>query len=451
MIKIPLFLKVSIGKRKYRKLIEDLQNEFERNSLPLDVEKKKLILSQIKKINDLLTLLKKTTPYYQKINLPDYISNFSEYENLIPITKKEMIQENLFDFVRIDRKLDRNTVKTYTTGSTGKPLIIYRTIYDYMYSTSMIRILKNNKMTSNSEIRFVIPKISSIWNTQTLLKIIFPKFKIWTPEYLENLLTNPTTKNKMILEKIEMIFSWTRIPPSIFKRHEDQVTILKPILLMIGGEQMTEEILTYCKRVLPQSVIHDQYATIEFGWVTIMCKNNQMHILEDSFYPEIINKDENGIGELVCTFLYPLTINLLRYATGDLVKEVTCNCGYTGRAIKIIGRVKHEELDKHFTKGNLQLIIDNSPTIIKNFKAEKFVIKKEQLVEKVIFTVILPYLREPSQEIKERAINEFQDNLSKLRTKMLYNIYWEFKLDFIHENNSLYKNEFIDGKIKVIE
>ena len=451
MLVVPISLQVAIGKRKYKSLIENYQNLFNKSIISLTTDRQNVKILQLQKINSLINILKENTKYYGNLSLPDQFSSLDEFSKIFPITTKEMIQGQERDFVRSDRKLGLNVVKTSTTGSTGEPLNVFRTIHDYFYTANMTRILKISGMTSESEIRFIIPKKSSIWNGQILLKIIFPKFQIWTPEKFEKILSRFSKKDQLELEKINMIFSWTRIPPSIFKRHEDHASLLRPKLLMIGGERMTDDIMNYCRKMLPDVVIHDQYATIELGWVTIMCSSGHMHVLEDSFYPEIINMDNEGLGELVCTFLYPLTMSFVRYATGDLVQEVACDCGYSGMAISVIGRTKHEELDKHFAKEILENAIDSSSTITRYFKPEKFALKKELFLEKTLFTIILPFKEEPSKDIQEKAKNEFFANLSKITKRNLYieEGIWKFDLEFVSERSPTYKDQFIDGKIKI--
>ena len=76
------------------------------------------------------------------------------------------------------------------------------------------------------------------------------------------------------------------------------------------------------------------------------CEQNGLHILEDNFYPEIVDPD-TGIplpdgeeGELVLTTLNKRAMPILRYRTHDITSIINmpCACGRTIRRIRRIGR-----------------------------------------------------------------------------------------------------------------
>ncbi len=81
--------------------------------------------------------------------------------------------------------------------------------------------------------------------------------------------------------------------------------------------------------------------------VAIECSEQSgLHILEDYFYPEIIDPDTGAVlpdgeeGELVLTTLSKEAIPMVRYRTRDITSLMTepCACGRTLRRIRRIGR-----------------------------------------------------------------------------------------------------------------
>lgn len=86
--------------------------------------------------------------------------------------------------------------------------------------------------------------------------------------------------------------------------------------------------------------IIDHHGMTEIGPVTVGDSHDPtlLKIRHDSYFCEVINQDESGIGELVLTTLGRHGSPLLRYRTGDLVKPVETPDGF---ALKggIIGRV----------------------------------------------------------------------------------------------------------------
>jgi phenylacetate-CoA ligase len=81
--------------------------------------------------------------------------------------------------------------------------------------------------------------------------------------------------------------------------------------------------------------IFDIYACQEFGVLASECNRHRgLHGFEDFFVYEIVDPDtgellhEGETGELVVTPLYPATIPLIRYRTGDLTSlRRGCACG----------------------------------------------------------------------------------------------------------------------------
>jgi len=73
------------------------------------------------------------------------------------------------------------------------------------------------------------------------------------------------------------------------------------------------------------------------------CRNG-LHILEDLFYPEIIDQEtgkvlpDGELGELVLTTLTKQAMPLIRYRTGDITRIIpgTCECGRSLRRIERI-------------------------------------------------------------------------------------------------------------------
>lgn len=94
---------------------------------------------------------------------------------------------------------------------------------------------------------------------------------------------------------------------------------------------------------------HDIYGLSEIigPGVAIECgEQNGLHVLEDYFYPEIINPEtleplpDGEEGELVLTTLAKEAIPMIRYRTRDITAIIpeTCSCGRTLRRIRRIGR-----------------------------------------------------------------------------------------------------------------
>lgn len=73
------------------------------------------------------------------------------------------------------------------------------------------------------------------------------------------------------------------------------------------------------------------YGSTEAGHLLVENQRNEMRGCDENAFYEIINADENGVGELVVTTLTNDIMPLLRYRTGDLVQRVGENYLVHGR------------------------------------------------------------------------------------------------------------------------
>ena len=106
---------------------------------------------------------------------------------------------------------------------------------------------------------------------------------------------------------------------------------------ILGSELWTEEMRL---RIEESSGIkaYDIYGLAEIisPGIGVECEcRNGLHILEDLFYPEIINQEtgevlpDGELGELVLTTLTKQAMPMIRYRTGDITRIIpgTCKCG----------------------------------------------------------------------------------------------------------------------------
>jgi phenylacetate-CoA ligase len=96
----------------------------------------------------------------------------------------------------------------------------------------------------------------------------------------------------------------------------------------------------------------DHHGMTEIGPVSYECPQRRgvLHIMEASYYPEVIDRDSlepvspGGSGELVLTNLGRVGSPILRYRTGDIVQlaqDARCPCGSEEMALEggILGRI----------------------------------------------------------------------------------------------------------------
>lgn len=117
---------------------------------------------------------------------------------------------------------------------------------------------------------------------------------------------------------------------------------------VFGAEPWSEQMRMYMQKNTNIKA-YDIYGLSEITGPGVGCEcgeQNGLHILEDYYYPEIVDP-ETGVplpdgeeGELVLTTLSKRAMPILRYRTHDItsIMTETCKCGRTLRRIRRIGR-----------------------------------------------------------------------------------------------------------------
>lgn len=118
-----------------------------------------------------------------------------------------------------------------------------------------------------------------------------------------------------------------------------------PLKLLIGGaEEMPREAIGWMNRVWHGAKVRMCYGSVELGGGLGYQPCDQAdiyHVDDTDFYPEIIEPDANGLGELVFTTLRRTVMPLLRYRTRDVTRLLPeqCPCGLRGmRMARLRGR-----------------------------------------------------------------------------------------------------------------
>ncbi len=122
-----------------------------------------------------------------------------------------------------------------------------------------------------------------------------------------------------------------------------EVKNLKLKTAICGTETWSEKMRTDIEGMLGIS-IHDVYGFSEFAGLGVACDcecHKGLHVQEDFFVPEILDKNTNiavkdgETGELVFTTLRREGIPLIKYRTGDMttITHERCHCGRTNARI----------------------------------------------------------------------------------------------------------------------
>jgi len=114
----------------------------------------------------------------------------------------------------------------------------------------------------------------------------------------------------------------------------------QPDLIVTHAENLYLEIRETFEKHFPGVKIANQYWATEAP-IAETCPDGKLHIAEDIVFCEVIDRDENGVGDLYITNLFSYTVPYIRYQLGDRIKlsKDLCTCGRNSKVIEtIVGR-----------------------------------------------------------------------------------------------------------------
>ncbi|MCM8776933.1 MAG: phenylacetate--CoA ligase [Candidatus Omnitrophica bacterium] len=148
---------------------------------------------------------------------------------------------------------------------------------------------------------------------------------------------------------------------------------------------------------------------------------NGLHIWADHFLPEVIDPatgevlEEGKEGELVITTLTKEALPLIRYRTGDIVSITSEPCGFCGRTMPRISKIKGRIDDMLIIRGvnvfpsQIESVLMNIPEVAPHYQ---IILTREKHLDRMEILV----------EVVEEAFSDEVRKLEELERKVLYEI-----------------------------
>lgn len=382
-----------------------------------------------KKLESLLKYASQNIPYYIK-----YFNNNKELDPLkisdYPIIEKKDIVDKIDLFLH-ENSTQQELSTFKTSGSTGIPLIIYKS--------------KNDKMAQLKSIWKV--RMSQYGITSKTKGLTFHFYRLNTSEIISyddivikdnmisinatNLNIDYIVRNHNIIEefKPEYIIGTPSVVCTLLQIYEKiNVKFLKNLRYI---ELMGEYVYDYQRRYISNRVdvkINNFYGCTEIYGIAQENKAcNNLHIMADNAYVEIykngiITSENNIEGEVVITGLNSYVMPFIRYRLGDIGKLTynTCSCKtpklcielLAGRSNDYISLINDEKKHSSIFSSIIDKINDKYNTI------RKYKIIQSSLL---VFDV---YLNISNESYKDNIKSLFLDSVDKINMK---NYYWKIK------------------------
>ena len=294
-------------------------------------------------IQNMILLAVNKIPYYQ-----EHFKNMDEYsvENYhnFPVTTKDSIINSGKTLLNPDYQYSA-LYESHSSGTTGKVTTVYfnqdvqnKSLFELWYYR-----YKWYGIKTTDKLGFFYPgqdveNIGDVTDTTIALSKSWLYTEQHTKEAIEIFLTSQV--KYMIIQPSTMI-----ILHRVWKKYN-----LSPLnditYIEFNGEYCEMEVMRkLAADMCPNAAIANQYGLQETQSVAYTCPKGHMHLMTKNCYAEIINKDENGIGDICLTTLNNYVMPYLRFITGDKGKEIELNekCEYSNAPVIKVTRGRNND------------------------------------------------------------------------------------------------------------
>ncbi|MCX6350644.1 MAG: hypothetical protein NTX03_02155 [Bacteroidetes bacterium] len=366
---------------------------------------------QLERISLLVDFVFSNHPFYHQLyksvgyKRGDIIS-WDDYNSLPCISKKDIIDNyDMFSKANIAPSI-HDCYTSRTSGSSGKTLTVLKdstTIDENMliYFRFYDQILGRPRRSTEwlYDIYLASPPFSSLDGQ-------FPVFTVSNNCPIHSVLDHIRLIKPIILNGF----------PSYLERLGSIITDTEDLgikAIITNSESSTEAQRQKISQQFGASV-YDEYSSVELSYIATQCNQKKYHIVEDNVRVDVLNPDENGMGEIVATNLHNSYMPFIRYRQGDIIKigdtTESCSCGNRFRHLQsFLGRTDQFLYSQIIGKVSPDLIMSlyDSTLILKEANIDEFQIVQKKLNEVIL--VVVP--SDKSKDINNKILLKFESGL----------------------------------------
>ncbi len=342
------------------------------------------------------------------------------------LTREELSTADPFKLLFMEEK--KIEFITTTSGTTGEPLIIFKSLPSLPIPKFPI---PRDKLIDKT--KFLL--LENPFRTYSSYNYLKKRAKLVLAGDIHNIPASLRLASKLRINGIWTTPTLAIILKDYLERYPDLKKSLEGLVLT--GEIITPQKKKFLQELYPNLKIFLIYGLAELpSLLAIQCdflaqKNDQIcyHLYYHSYHPQTpyyfeiidpITKKEIKFGEkgeLVVTFLYNVATPIIRYKTGDLAsfRENDCPCGRPGPLLQVWGRVNYDsiraggfELRTEMFKKPLLNLQDSLQDNFEGHIYESFVGTKPKI--RVALNLSLKNGVKESPELKQKIENEFLEN-----------------------------------------
>ena len=275
---------------------------------------------------------------------PEKIQDFKDIKCL-PVLEKNIIRKHLD---RMVAKSYRKKVFKYNTGgSSGEPLVFYTDRHkEAMHNAHKFRartwfgIYPGDRQVDfwGSPIELNKMNVLRKWKDRYWLNHVLLSAFDLTEQSLHNYV------QFLLSFKPKLIYGYPSVIARVAQFVKDQQIELqgyRPQLIVCTSEMLYPHQRELLQQVF-ESRVANEYGSRDGGLIAHECPEGKMHIMAEHVYIEVVNQDQDGIGDILVTNLDAYGMPFIRYKIGDrgkLAENGSCSCGLPYPILeKIAGR-----------------------------------------------------------------------------------------------------------------
>lgn len=342
-----------------------------------EMDPKTLQEFQEKKIREIVNYAYYNVPFYRKkyqeANFnPKDIETIDDFKK-IPFVTKEDLQNTSLEDLR-PSTIKKEAMITTTSGTIGKPLSIYITLFDIVQGLfGYLRPFKEYDISWRKDrIALIVDLRMGSVERKYLNEGVFPSFK--------PLISFDNIRVFSLKDKAEkLINELDEFQPDFIGSYPGKLTHLALLKEKGFGENInpkaigtTGELFDKHLRALAEEAfntnVYDTYGATETGPIAFECRKKKMHIDVDLIYAEFLKDGKPTVGEepgnIVVTKLFGKGTPIIRYSgINDIVapSNETCECG-----------LRHSLIKKIYGRDNLYLIFPGGKIMLQSAISEIF-------------------------------------------------------------------------------
>ncbi|MEK7449829.1 MAG: hypothetical protein AAB019_10155 [Planctomycetota bacterium] len=393
---------------------------------------------QIKTMRLLLKHCADNVPYYQKIfkQIGFNWTDFTRLEHIkkLPFLEKSTLQQRLDEFLPIHPsgagRAKNKMVAFYTSGTTGQPLTVYKTITAIRQTWAFLERfrtwagVKEGDRRATFSGRLIVPpnsKNNIFWRYNAAgNQMLFSSYHL---------------SEKNLPYYIEKLNAWQ---PVIIDGYPSAIYLISKYIvnrrlacpaMAVEGTIKPKAVLVTAETLLPfqreaietafQAKVFNQYSSSEGAvWIT-ECEKGGLHLNPESGILEILINDTDAPpdreGEIVISSFLTEGTPLIRYKIGDYAVRSTGNCP-CGRKMPLVSEISGRKDDYIYTEthgyvGRLDPLFKGlSPSILETQIIQEN--KKELLVKMVTAPdfkkeFLAPFVQELKKRVGEEILIKF--------------------------------------------